>query len=265
MLVLRPLPRSRKEVCLFDFDGTLSLIREGWQGVMIQYMVDKLLDTGTNESPAELGRLVEDFVERLTGKQTIYQTLRLCEEVAARGGRPEDPLDYKREYHARLWRVIKSRIESLRSGSDEPAQWLVPGSREFLESLDERRVSLYLGSGTDEAFVRREAELLGIAAYFNGRIYGAVDRYHTFSKQILINRILKEEKIEPSSFVAFGDGFVEIEETRRVGGVAVGVASNEKTREGIDQWKLRRLTEAGADLIIGDFLEKDRILELLHL
>jgi phosphoglycolate phosphatase len=92
-----------------------------------------------------------------------------------------------------------------------------------------------------------------------------VDRYHTFSKQILINRILKEEKIEPSSFVAFGDGFVEIEETRRVGGVAVGVASNEKTREGIDQWKLRRLTEAGADLIIGDFLEKDRILELLHL
>jgi phosphoglycolate phosphatase len=265
MLVLRPLPESHKQVCLFDFDGTLSLIRQGWQEVMIEYMVGKLLETGTAETPTELGRLVTDFVERLTGKQTIYQMLRLCEEVAARGGHPEEPLEYKREYHARLWQVVSSRVQALRSAQDAPSQWLVPGAREFLELLAERNLRLYLGSGTDQTFVLREADLLGISGFFNGKIYGAVDRYHTFSKRILINRILKEEAIEASSFVAFGDGFVEIEETRRVGGVAVGVASNEKTRRGVDEWKLRRLTEAGADLIIGDFLEKEKLLQVLNL
>jgi phosphoglycolate phosphatase len=265
MLVLRPLPESQKQVCLFDFDGTLSLIRQGWQEIMIDFMVGKLQETGTPESPAQLRALVAGFVERLTGKQTIYQMLRLREEIAARGARPEEGLDYKREYHSRLWLVIKSRVESLRSGRDKPAQWLVPGAQEFLESLVDRSQRLYLGSGTDETFVQREAHLLGIADFFQGKIYGAVDRYHTFSKRILIQRILKEEGVEPSAFVAFGDGFVEIEETRKVGGVAVGVASNEKTRQGVDEWKLQRLTEAGADLIIGDFTEKEALLRALHI
>ena len=47
--------------------------------------------------------------------------------------------------------------------------------------------------------------------------------------------------------MGFGDGYVEIENVKAVGGVAVGVASNEKEREGIDQWKRERLIQAGAD------------------
>ena len=40
--VLRPdLPRGRFRSVLFDFDGTLSLIREGWPQVMIPMMVER--------------------------------------------------------------------------------------------------------------------------------------------------------------------------------------------------------------------------------
>ena len=78
-------PRGRVRYALFDFDGTLSLIREGWQGVMIPYFVEELLQTPRHEDPAEVEQVVRDFVERLTGKQTIYQCIRLAEEVQKRG------------------------------------------------------------------------------------------------------------------------------------------------------------------------------------
>jgi len=56
-------------------------------------------------------------------------------------------------------------------------------------------------------------------------------------------------------FVAFGDGFVEIEDTVRVGGIGIGVATNEAERAGIDEWKRTRLIQAGADVIVPDFRE----------
>ena len=47
----------------------------------------------------------------------------------------------------------------------------------LLESLRSRGLPLYLASGTDEIFVKAEAELLGLTPYFGPRIYGAVDDY----------------------------------------------------------------------------------------
>ena len=48
------LPRGRFKGVLFDFDGTLSLIREGWPQVMIPMMVEVLRDTGTDETESQL-------------------------------------------------------------------------------------------------------------------------------------------------------------------------------------------------------------------
>src|SRR5450631_679327 len=98
--ICRPdLPRGRFRFVLFDFDGTLSLIREGWPQVMIPMMVDVLRQTGTSENPLALHAQVEEFVMRLNGKQTIYQMIHLGEEVKKRGGQPLDPLAYKHRYH----------------------------------------------------------------------------------------------------------------------------------------------------------------------
>ena len=41
--------RGQINQALFDFDGTLSLIREGWQDIMVPMMVEKLMDTPEHE------------------------------------------------------------------------------------------------------------------------------------------------------------------------------------------------------------------------
>jgi hypothetical protein len=42
-------PRGPFRCVVFDFDGTLSLLRGNWQGLMIPRMVEILADTGTGE------------------------------------------------------------------------------------------------------------------------------------------------------------------------------------------------------------------------
>jgi phosphoglycolate phosphatase-like HAD superfamily hydrolase len=255
---------SRPEFALFDFDGTLSLIREGWQQVMVPMMVSILADTETEETPQELGRVAEEFVMELNGKQTIYQLIRLSEEVAARGGAPEDPLVYKHRYHELLMQRVLSRRDALRDGCAVPADWLVPGALEALAALRDRDVLMFLASGTDEQYVIEEAELLGVAEFFDGRIHGAVDDYRTFSKQMVIERILEENNVDGSRLIGFGDGYVEIDNVKTAGGVAVAVASDEAERSGkADAWKRERLIGVGADVVIPDFREFDALCQFL--
>jgi phosphoglycolate phosphatase-like HAD superfamily hydrolase len=262
--VIHPdLPRGRFRSVLFDFDGTLSLIREGWPQVMIPMMVEALRQTGTSESPAELESAVEEFVMRLNGRQTIYQMIQLAEEVQARGGRPQDPLDYKRCYHDRLMARIQGRLDALATGAAEAIDWTVAGSHALLEDLRCRGLTLYLASGTDLQFVRREADLLGLTPYFGEQIYGALDDYQNFSKKLVIERILDGHGLHGEQLLGFGDGFVEIEEIKRVGGVAVAVASDEVQRRGVNAWKRERLVRAGADIVIPEYRSKDSLLHYL--
>ena len=151
---------------LFDFDGTLSLIREGWTEIMVPMMVDILLPLARpGETPALIGALVRDFVAELTGKQTIYQMMRLADEVRLRGGHPLDSQDYKDEYLARLMTRISSRREGLASGIVDPESQTVPGSLDLLRLLRDRGVTIWIASGTDETAVIEEAGLLGIDAF----------------------------------------------------------------------------------------------------
>lgn len=264
MEVVNPgLSRGRFRSVLFDFDGTLSLIREGWPQVMIPMMVAILRETGTSEDNAQLAHAVEEFVMRLNGRQTIYQMIQLAEEVAKRGGRPEDPLVYKRRYHDLLLARIQGRIDALERRAVPAEDWTVPGSHALLHDLKKRGVTLYLASGTDLIYVRREAELLGLTPFFGRHIYGAIDDYKNFSKRMVIEQILAEHKLEGPELLGFGDGFVEIEEVKRVGGVAVAVASDEAKRQGVHPWKRQRLLGAGADIVIGDYREHEAIVKYL--
>ena len=95
-------------VVLFDFDGTLSLIRSGWMNVMVPMMVEILADLKTGESEEQLRTLVEEFVWRLTGKETIYQMIAFADAVEARGGKPLEPLAYKKMYLDLLWVKIEA-------------------------------------------------------------------------------------------------------------------------------------------------------------
>jgi phosphoglycolate phosphatase-like HAD superfamily hydrolase len=222
-----------------------------------------LRQTGTSETEVELHAVVEDFVMRLNGRQTIYQMIQLADEVRRRGGEPLEPLAYKHRYHALLMERIHGRLAALESGRAKPDDWTVPGSHALLAELCRRGMALYLASGTDLKFVRREAELLGFAPYFGERIYGALDDYKNFSKQMIIDRILAENDLHGDELLGFGDGFVEIEEVKKAGGVAVAVASDEVNRRGVNAWKRTRLLLAGADVVIPEYRRSQRLLRFL--
>jgi phosphoglycolate phosphatase len=250
-------------VCLFDFDGTLSLIRSGWMDVMVPMMVEILLGLHTGESETELRAAVEEFIWRLTGKQTVYQMIAFAEEVAKRGGTPLDPIEYKNMYLERLHANIRHRLDELRLGEAPPDKYLVPGARAWVELLHARGLRLYLASGTDQPYMRAEADLLDVSRYFGGRVYGALNDYRSFSKKILIERLIAGSEFQGAEFLGFGDGFVEIENIKEVGGVAVGVATAEPECQIVDEWKRRRLADAGADFIVPNFLGREELLAAL--
>jgi phosphoglycolate phosphatase-like HAD superfamily hydrolase len=240
-------------VVLFDFDGTISLIRAGWVDVMVPMMVEILMDLKTGEREEDLRALVMDFVGRLTGKQTMYQMVELANQVELRGGKPLDALVYKRMYLDLLHAKIAHRLEELRSGNASTEKYLVPGARRLLEALSERGLKMYLASGTDQPYMREEADLLDVSRYFDGRVYGALDDYKSFSKKILIQKIIASAECEGPAFLGFGDGYVEIENVKEVGGIAVGVATDEPECRVVNEWKRDRLVGVGADFIIPNF------------
>jgi phosphoglycolate phosphatase len=255
-------PRRHLSHVLFDFDGTLSLIRQGWPDVMVP-MFAQLLPPLPGETGEARRQLCFDDIMRLNGKQTIYQMIQLAERIRERGGTPRDPLEYKHEYLRRLDERIRHRADGIRAGTIQPDELLVHGARPMLELLQRRGLPLYLASGTDESFVKQEAELLDLARYFHPHIYGAQDDYKRFSKKLVIERILRENRIPGERLLSFGDGYVEIENTREVGGLAVAVASDE-ARNGsgqFDEWKRRRLLAVGADVVIPDFRDAKALLE----
>lgn len=256
-------PRRLSHV-LFDFDGTLSLIREGWPDVMTPMFVE-MLPVLPGESTEARRQLCHDDIMRLNGKQTIYQMIQLVERIRERGGAPREPLWYKQEYLRRLDERIHARLESIRRKQRPADDFLVHNARVLLEGLRQRGLPLYLASGTDENFVKAEAELLDLTRYFGRHIYGAQEDYEKFSKKAVIERILRENRIPGEQLLSFGDGYVEIQDTKAVGGLAVAVASDE-ARNGsghFDEWKRQRLLGVRADIVIPDYRDAPALLECL--
>jgi phosphoglycolate phosphatase len=255
-------PRPKVTHVLFDMDGTLSLIREGWPEVMTPMFVE-MLPSLPGETDEARQRLCREDILRLNGKQTIYQMIQLAERIQERGGTPRDPLWYKHEYLRRLDERIHHRVGGLRSGAIRADDLLVHGARQMLERLQRRGLPLYLASGTDEPFVIAEAEALDLRRYFGKHIYGALDDYKKFSKKMVIERILRENGIRGEQLLSFGDGYVEIENTKEVGGLAVAVASDEAHNGSgrFDEWKRQRLLGVGADVVVPDYRDAEALIE----
>jgi phosphoglycolate phosphatase len=255
--------RGPFKAVLFDFDGTLSLIREGWPAVMSRLMREELRRTGTGEPTEQTEARIEGIVVGLNGRPTIVQMQALAAEIARRGGRPAEPAGYAAEYQRRLLAMIRGRYEAISSGCVSPADWAVAGSHALLLALRERGLLLVLASGTEVTHVRREAELLGLLAFFDEMLFAPVGDDPHFSKRAVIEQVLSEHGLRGEDLLGFGDGVVETEEVRRVGGVAVGVASEEPPRRGVNAAKRKRLIEAEADIIIGDYDCRNMLLRRL--
>jgi phosphoglycolate phosphatase-like HAD superfamily hydrolase len=250
---------------LFDFDGTLSVLRQGWEPVMERVMLEAIC-AGAGRTPSqEITAEVRDYIDRSTGKLTILQMQWLAEKVRSYGmeNNPLSAAAYKKTYLRALMVSVSARLEALENGSASAEDYLIAGSLDFMRGLAEKGVALYVASGSDHGDVLREASALGIAQYFQGGIYGALDASEANGKERVIQRILDEHHLAGNELLVVGDGPVEIIEGRQRGAFALGVASDEVLRHGWNAHKIERLTRAGADLLVADFGHSAELVALL--
>ena len=239
------------QMAVFDFDGTISTLRQGWETIMRPLMLEVIAPGGADDA---LEREVDDYIDRSTGIQTVYQMQWLAERVKSYGQNPvcADAWDYKDEYNRRLKTYIRDRLNAVRSGAVPPEEFLIAGSVEFLQRLKKSGTKLYVASGTDHEDVVSEVAVLALSGFFDG-IAGAPHRQAACSKEAVIRNLLEKQNMLGQALMVVGDGKVEITLGKEAGAFTVGTATDEAVRRGINEVKRRRLIEAGADLIIGDF------------
>lgn len=245
---------------LFDFDGTISVIRRGWEEVMIPLMLEMI--SGDQPITPEMETEVVDFVDKSTGIMCIKQMRWLAEAVRRYGLNP-NPLtaaEYKQLYNERLMVCVTERIAQMDGNQDA---LMIEGARPLLQGLVDRGVTLFLASGTDHEFVVQETAVLGVEQFFQPHVYGAIDDDETTSKEYIIANIIQENNLHGSELLVVGDGPVEIRQGKLNGAVTLGIAADEAQRSGLDPRKRQRLLTAEADLIVTDFNEYEALLNLL--
>jgi len=270
-LCWEPMPQPRIKHAVFDHDGTVSTLRQSWEQVMAPVMIRAILGEKYKTSDENLYNQVRnrvlDYIDKSTGIQTIIQMEALVEMVKEFGLVPGDEIldrvGYKKIYNDALMEVVNNRIEKFRRGELDIHDYTIKGVLEFLEALERRGVKLYLASGTDIEDVIAESKTLGYAGLFDGGIYGSVGDIARDSKKMVVEKIMTENNLRGPELAVFGDGPVEIRECRKRDGIAVGVATDEIRRHGLNPEKRARLVKAGAHIIIPDFSQQDRLLKLL--
>ena len=243
---------------IFDFDGTLSWLRHGWPQMMLDIFLEHV-PAGWNKDSVRRTQLLSDILS-LNGKPSIHQMECLCERLRVAGETAPEPEHLLGQYQCKLRAVVRERTAAIQSGKSSASEFIIWNARRLLELLRAREATLTILSGTLENEVRAEAELLGISGFFGSRIYGSRPQ-GGFSKKDVIDQIMHEERIEGQHLLAFGDGPVEIQFTKAVGGIAIGVASDEEENGShrSDANKREQLLRAGADAIIPDYAEADAL------
>ncbi len=244
-------PAHPARAIVFDFDGTIGMVRAGWMPLMLDMMMETLSPLGPD--PEALRAEAEVYVAHLTGRDTVEQTNAFAAHVARLGGHPLTGAEYKAEFLARLEHRRAARLTALRSGEISPEDLMIPGARAFLEGLRTLGLPVYLASGSHHDDICLEAGLLHIEHYFDG-IFGSAPGI--LNKKELLDDIVARG-IPPEAILTFGDGRTEIELTQILGGRTVGVASDEPECLAVDPQKRQWLIDAGADCIIPNYLEPD--------
>ncbi|MFP4096375.1 MAG: PfkB family carbohydrate kinase [Cyclobacteriaceae bacterium] len=255
---------------MMDHDGTISVLREGWEDLMLDLMLRCIAgDSLTRLSEADkqvLTSKVNQLISQTTGAPTIVQMEGLVEMVKREGYVEEEAVrtaeDYKALYLEDLHRHVEKRIERFRKGELQIDDVTVKGVIGFIHRMKEKGLKLYLASGTDEEYVVREAEALGYADNFQGGIYGARPDGGSAKRKVLLQLTL-QEGVKAREIIVIGDGPSEIREGRKVGALCVGVASDELRRYGLNLYKRERLIRAGSHIIIEDFSQLDQLEQLL--
>lgn len=245
---------------IFDFDGTISTLRQGWEETMQPMMIEMIC--GKTIPTEDIINMVNQYIDESTGIQTIYQMEWLQKTVLQMGLNKQvyDPWHYKDEYNNKLMIRVNKRKEQLLKGELNPDDYRIMGSVKFLDILQRLGIDMYLASGTDHDDVVKETKAVGVNQYFT-QIAGAPMRKASCSKEKVIKDLILEKGFNGEELAVIGDGKVEIALGCKSNALTLGMATDERNRFGVNKIKRERLISAGAHAITGDFLNTDSIIE----
>ncbi len=246
------LEKTNIKTAIFDFDGTISTLRCGWEDVMEATMYKHLKSSGLPES--ELLEIIRNYIDDSMGIQTIYQMDWLAQKVGELCNvTPCDPWEYKDEYNENLLKMVDSRKNDIISKKATNDEFLIRGSIEFLKMLHGKGIDIHIASGTDDADLKKEVELLGVMPYVKS-VNGAPYRQKNCSKEAVIKKLLSDDNLSAGNILVVGDGKVEISLGNKAGAITVGIAGDERSKgQKFDENKFKKLKKVDADYIVASF------------
>ena len=270
--IIRPFDGRNITTVLFDFDGTLSRERDGWVNLMVATCSAAMVQAIPEISVAEAVEWVIDDIEQTIGIPTYQQMKRLADEISKRGGSSLSPQRYKDIYNDALKAMVQTSHQKLKRGELNNEDLRMPGAIEFLAELEKivGKNAMFLASGTDIQPVQESVKILGFDKFFEDRIIasGSSSNNNECPKQLIIEKMIAEQDLQPGQLLTFGDGVPEIEYTTRSGGIAIGVLSPDQSHYELQghftiEQKRARLIKAGAQILVTDFLDAPRLLKLI--
>jgi phosphoglycolate phosphatase-like HAD superfamily hydrolase len=259
---VRRVALQRPRLAALDFDGTLSLVRAGWQQAMAHLLLGAL-DAAGDADPRRAAA-VTAMIERTTGRPTLEQMAWLVERLGQLGVASPDAMAWKARYLAALQRTIDERLAQVRAGTRAPATLMVPGAAAFVAWLRDAGVSLALVSGTDRAAVCAETTALGLAGSFELGIWAPDGDAAGFSKASILAGLLERSGAAPTQLLVVGDGAVELDAARELGAHSLALALDE-LRGGMDTRRRRQHRARDAAVIVADLTPRAALAAALGL
>jgi phosphoglycolate phosphatase-like HAD superfamily hydrolase len=256
--VINP-PHHRPVVAAVDFDGTLSLVRMGWQVVMHDVMKRALAPYHPHLD--RIDAEISSYIARSTGQPSIIQMAWVDEHVHLYGGPHHGAQHYLDEFSDAMRERIDTRIATMTT-TQAADHHMILGARTFLQRLTDYGVHIALISGTEHHHLIRESKALRIDHFFDAGIYGPGGHAPGFTKAEAMAALVERYALIPGQLLSVGDGPVEISAGKSLDGYCIAVASDEESGT-LDLHKRTHLLHAGADAVVANFASIDTIAALL--
>ncbi|MBM4412447.1 MAG: hypothetical protein FJ040_03230 [Chloroflexi bacterium] len=261
MIEILRAPTHKFTLAAVDFDGTMSLIRIGWQHVMHGVMKAALQNFHPN--PDHIDSDIRTYIAHSTGQPSIIQMAWVDEQVLLYGGPHRGAQYYLDQFSNAMKHQIDARIAAITNHTTAD-ELMISGARQLLQQLAQRNIRIALVSGTEHHHLVRESAALRIDTYFDAGIFGPGAHAPGFTKHDAIAHLIAHYDVAPGALISIGDGPVEIKAGKALGGYALAVASDEHGG-GLDSDKRKHLLDAGADAVIANFRHIDAISQALFI
>ena len=257
--IISPSPTNIRAI-IFDFDGTISTLRHGWEAIMENYMYEMI--TGNTEIiNNELMNEIKSYIDQSMGIQTIYQMQWLKEKATLKNKtKILDIWEYKTGYNDKLMEVVREKTKKLISKELFPKDFRIINSKEFIKDLYNLGHKLFIASGTDHDDVINEMKVLEIFEFFED-VKGAPTKKIACPKEAIVKHLMEDLNYKGNEIAIIGDGKIEIEIAVRINGKAIGMATEETYQLEVNKRKRKKLIEAGAHIIVPHFKDKEAIIQ----